>query len=87
MLSDTAAKSTDTIKKPASLLLLHKEAYKQDRGHQIIAVIIACPWHMSHSFYLSIFIICSLLDPHKVIWITSSIKEEIPTYFTNGDHF
>lgn len=43
MLSDTAAKSTDTIKKPASLLLLHKEAYKQDRGHQITAVIIACP--------------------------------------------
>lgn len=40
MLSDTAAKSTDTIKKPASLLLLHKEAYKQDRGHQITAVII-----------------------------------------------
>lgn len=52
MLSDTAAKSTDTIKKPASLLLLHKEAYKQDRGHQITAVIIACPWHVTQFLFI-----------------------------------
>lgn len=52
MLSDTAAKSTDTIKKPASLLLLHKEAYKQDRGHQITAVIIYL--FLSFAHYLTL---------------------------------